>query len=139
MPNDTFLVDTSAWLFALRKDANPEVKSRLDTLLREDAVVISGIIKLELLGGTRTREEFSRLKSRLDALPYVLMEEPLLWDLASEMAFDLRRKGITIPYTDILIASAAVKEDIILLHANVHFDQVAKNSQLRVESFVNRV
>jgi len=126
MPNDTFLVDTSAWLFALRKDANPEVKSRLDTLLREDAVVISGIIKLELLGGTRTREEFSRLKSRLDALPYVLMEEPLLWDLASEMAFDLRRKGITIPYTDILIASAAVKEDIILLHANVHFDQVAK-------------
>ena len=139
MPNDIFLVDTSAWLFALRKDANPEVKSRLDTLLREDAVVISGIIKLELLGGTRTREEFSRLKSRLDALPYVLMEEPLLWDLASDMAFDLRRKGVTIPYTDILIASAAIKEDIILLHANVHFDQVAKNSQLRVESFVNRV
>jgi len=139
MPNDTFLVDTSAWLFALRKDANPEVKSRLDTLLREDAVVITGIIKLELLGGTRTREEFSRLKSRLDALPYVLMEEPLLWDLASEMAFDLRRKGITIPYTDILIASAAVKEDIILLHADVHFDQVARHSKLRVESFVNRV
>ena len=139
MPNDTFLVDTSAWLFALRKDANPEVKSRLDTLLREDAVVISGIIKLELLGGTRTREEFSRLKSRLDALPYVLMEEPLLWDLTSEMAFDLRRKGITIPYTDILIASAAVKEDIILLHADVHFDQVARHSKLRVESFVNRV
>ena len=139
MPNDTFLVDTSAWLFALRKDANPEVKSRLDPLLREDAVVITGIIKLELLGGTRTHEEFSRLKSRLDALPYVLMEEPLLWDLASDMAFDLRRKGVTIPYTDILIASAAIKEDIILLHADVHFDQVAKNSQLRVESFVNRV
>ena len=139
MPNDTFLVDTSAWLFALRKDANPEVKSRLDILLREDAVVITGIIKLELLGGTRTHEEFSRLKSRLDALPYVLMEEPSLWDLASDMAFDLRRKGVTIPYTDILIASAAVKEDIILLHADVHFDQVARHSKLRVESFVNRI
>jgi hypothetical protein len=139
MPNDTFLVDTSAWLFALRKGANPEVKSRIDTLLREDAVVITGIIKLELLGGTRTREEFSRLKGRLDALPHVRMEEPLLWDLASEMAFDLRRKGLTIPYTDILIASAAIKEDIILLHADVHFDQVARHSTLRVESFVNRV
>ena len=139
MPNDTFLVDTSAWLFALRKDANPEIKSRLDTLLREDIVLITGIIKLELLGGTRTREEFSRLKSRLDALPYVPMEEPLLWDLAYEMAFDLRRKEVTIPYTDILIASAAIKEDIILLHADVHFDQVAKHSKLRVESFVNRL
>ena len=139
MPNDTFLVDTSAWLFALRKDANPEIKSRLDTLLREDIVLITGIIKLELLGGTRTREEFSRLKSRLDALPYVSIEEPLLWDLAYEMAFDLRRKGVTIPYTDILIASAAIKEDIILLHADAHFDQVAKHSKLRVESFVNRL
>jgi len=139
MPNDTFLVDTSAWLFALRKDANPEIKSRLDTLLREDIVLITGIIKLELLGGTRTREEFSRLKSRLDALPYVPMEEPLLWDLAYEMAFDLRRKGVTIPYTDILIASAAIKEDIILLHADVHFDQLAKHSKLSVESFVNRI
>jgi predicted nucleic acid-binding protein len=139
MPNDTFLVDTSAWLFALRKDANPEVKSRLDTLLRDDVVVITGIIKLELLGGIRTRKEFSRLKSRLDALHYVPMEEPLLWDLAYEMAFDLRRKGVTIPYTDILIASAAIKEDIILLHADIHFDQVARHSKLRVESFVNRV
>jgi len=139
MPNDTFLVDTSAWLFALRKDANPEIKSRLDTLLREDAVVITGIIKLELLGGTRAREEFSRLKSRLDALPYIPMEEPLLWDLAYEMAFDLRRKGLTIPYTDILIASAAIKEDVTLLHADVHFDQVARHSKLRVESFVNRI
>ena len=139
MPNDTFLVDTSAWLFALRKDANPEIKSRLDTLLREDVVVITGIIKLELLGGTRTREEFSRLKSRLEGLPYVPMEEPLLWDVASEMAFDLRRKGVTVPYTDILIASAAVKEDVTLLHADVHFDQVARHSKLRVESFVNRI
>ena len=139
MLNDTFLVDTSAWLFALRKDANPEIKSRLDTLLREDIVLITGIIKLELLGGTRTREEFSRLKSRLDALPYVPMEEPLLWDVAYEMAFNLRRKGVTIPYTDILIASVAIKEDITLLHADVHFDQIAKHSKLRVESFVNRI
>lgn len=139
MPNDTFLVDTSAWLFALRKDANLEIKARLDTLLREDAVAITGIIKLELLGGTRTREELRRLKSRLDALKYVPMEEPLLWDLTYEMAFNLRRKGLTIPYTDILIASAAIKEDVILLHADIHFDQVARHSKLRVESFVNRI
>ena len=139
MANEVFLVDTSAWLFALRKDANPEIKSRLDTLLREDAVVTTGIIKLELLGGTRTRKEFSRLMRRLDALPYVSMEGPLLWDLAYETAFNLRRKGLTIPYTDILIASAAIKENVILLHADFHFDQVARHSTLRVESFVDRI
>jgi predicted nucleic acid-binding protein len=139
MPNDVFLVDTSAWLFALRKDANPEIKSRLDNHLREDAVVTTGIIKLELLGGTRKRKEFSRLMRRLDALPYVSMEDPLLWDLANETAFNLRRKGLTIPYTDILIASAAIKENVILLHADIHFNQVARHSNLRVESFVDRI
>jgi predicted nucleic acid-binding protein len=55
------------------------------------------------------------------------------------MAFDLRRKGLTIPYTNILIASAAIKEDMILLHADVHFDQVARHSTLKVETFANRV
>ena len=139
MPNETFLVDTSAWIFALKKDAHPELKSRLDSLLRENAICIMGIIKLELLGGTRTQGEFSRLKRRLDALPYISIEDPSLWDLAFEMNFSFRRKGLTIPYTDILIASAAIKEDVILLHADIHFDQVAKHSKLRVESFVNRI
>jgi predicted nucleic acid-binding protein len=139
MPTETFLVDTSAWLFALRKDPNPEIKSRLDTLLREHAIAIMGIIKLELLGGTRTPREFNRLKKGLDALPYISMEEPSLWDLASEMAFNLRRKGLTIPYTDILIASAAIKEDVILLHADIHFDQMARYSKLRSESYVTRI
>lgn len=139
MPNEIFLVDTSAWLFALRRDAHPEIRSRLDNLLRDDCVAIMGMVKLELLGGTRTHEEFKRLKSRLDALTYFSIEEPPLWDLASEMAFDLRRKGLTIPYTDILIASASIKGNLVLLHADSHFDQIAKYSGLKVESFVDRM
>jgi len=139
MPNEIFLVDTSAWLFALKKDPNPELKSRLDSLLRENAICIMGIIKLELLGGTRTQREFSRLKRRLDALPYISIEESSLWDLAFEMTFSLRRKGLTIPYTDILIATAAIKEDVILLHADMHFDQVARYSKLRIESYVTKI
>lgn len=139
MPNEIFLVDTSAWLFALRKDANPEIKSRLDNLLRDDCVAIMGMVKLELLGGTRTHEEFKRLKSRLDALTYVSMEELSLWDIAYELAFNLRRKGLTIPYTDILIASAAIKDDLVLIHADNHFDEIARYSKLKVESFVNRI
>jgi predicted nucleic acid-binding protein len=139
MASETFLVDTSAWLFALRRDVYPEIKSRIDALLREDALFITGIIMLELLGGTRTLKEFSRLKSRLYALPYISMEEPSFWDLAFEMSFSLRRKGLTIPSTDILIASAAIKEDVILLHADIHFDHIARSSTLKVESFVGKV
>jgi len=139
MASETFLVDTSAWLFALRRDVYPEIKSRIDALLREDALFITGIIMLELLGGTRTLKEFSRLKSRLNALPYISVEAPSFWDLAFEMSFSLRRTGLTIPSTDILIASAAIKEDVILLHADIHFDHIARSSTLKVESFVGKV
>ena len=52
------LIDTSAWLFALRRNFHPAVKERIDALLKENDVAIIGIIQLELLGGTRSEEEF---------------------------------------------------------------------------------
>ena len=35
MPNDLFLVDTSAWLLALRKDFIPAIKDRLARIIHE--------------------------------------------------------------------------------------------------------
>ena len=54
MPGSLFLVDTSAWLLGLRKDFLPVVKDRIDHLLREDAIVTTGIVKLEIVEGTKT-------------------------------------------------------------------------------------
>jgi len=53
MPNDLFLVDTSAWLLALRKDFIPTVKDRIDHLLKEDTIITTGMVKLELLGAAK--------------------------------------------------------------------------------------
>jgi predicted nucleic acid-binding protein len=96
------------------------------------------MIKLELLGGTKTKKEFDRLKSRLDAL-YEISTDSKLWGSAGQLAFDLQRKGLTIPYTDILIASAAIESKVILLHADLHFDLIAEKRELRVESYVKQV
>jgi predicted nucleic acid-binding protein len=38
MPNEFFLVDTSVWIFALRKDPVPQIRNRMDSLLKEDVV-----------------------------------------------------------------------------------------------------
>ena len=129
------LIDTSAWIFALKKNFHPFVKERIEKILTESDVAINGIIELELLGGTRTEKEYERLKSRLDALYYVDSTKSL-WDGASELAFDLKRKGMNVPYTDILIAATALQERAILLHADSHFDTIAKHSELKVESLV---
>jgi len=132
------LVDTSAWIFALKKNPFLPLKNRIDLLLREDLVVSFGMIKLELLGGTKTKKEFNRLKSRLEAF-YEISTDAILWGVASQLAFKLHRKSLTIPYTDILIACAALESKAVLLHADAHFDLLAKHTELKVESFLSLV
>jgi len=132
------LVDTSAWIFALRKNPFIKLKDRIDYLLETDNIFTFGMIKLELLGGTKTTEEFDRLKNRLNAL-YEIPTDTELWGSAGKLAFDLQRKGLTIPYTDILIASAAIQSKSILLHADSHFDLIVGRADLKVESYVEQV
>jgi len=132
------LIDTSAWLFALKKNFHPVIKERIELVLIESDVATNGIIALELLGGTKSEKEYNRLKSRLDALYYIEATKSL-WDLSSNLVFDLRRKGVTVPYTDIFIAASAMKEKAILLHADSHFDVIANHTDLKVESFVSLI
>jgi predicted nucleic acid-binding protein len=136
MPNNLFLVDTSVWILALRKDFLPDVKDRVAYLLKENAIITSGMIKLELLGGTKEEKEFQRLKIRLDALEMVETNTSL-WERAYDLAFSLRRKGITVPYTDILIAASALIMAATVVHADSHFDLIAHQCDIKVESFVD--
>ena len=136
MPNNLFLVDTSAWILALRKDFLPGIKDRIAYLLKENAIITASMIKLELLGGTREEKEFQRLKSRLDALETVETNTSL-WERAYDLTFSLRRKGITVPYTDILIAASALIVDATIVHADSHFDLMRPQCGLKVESFVD--
>ena len=136
MLNNAFLVDTSAWILALRKGFVLSVKQRIDHLLKENAIIITGMVKLEILGGTKTETEFQRLKRRLDALESVKSDDSL-WEKSYDLAFKLRRKGITVPYTDILIAACALKTGSTIVHADAHFDLMAGHIGLKVESFVS--
>ncbi len=130
------IIDTSAWVFALKKNFHPLIKDRIDTMLMESDVGINGIIELELLGGAKTDQEYKRLKSRLDALHYIEADK-VLWDSSSKLAFDLKRKGVSVPYTDIFIAASAIQEKAVLLHADSHFDTISEHSDLKVESLVS--
>ena len=138
MPDEPVLVDTSAWLFALRKDFLPQIKDRVDLLLKENLVLTSGIIKLELLAGTRSEAEYDRLKARLSALESIETDDSL-WEKACEMGFKLRRNGVTVPYTDILISTCAFARGCMVLHADSHFDLISKHLDLGCESYVEIV
>ena len=127
------LIDTSAWIFALRRPPHHLVRDRVDDLLGENRVAILPMISLELLGG-----EFQRLKSGLESLHQVPLGKRE-WDKAARLAFELRRRGKTIPYTDILIGAVALLYDLTLLHVDSHFHLIAEELPLRVESFVGQL
>ena len=136
MLNNLVLIDTSVWILALRKSPSPLVKDQVEHLLAENRVAIAPMIRLELLGGTKSLSEFNRLKSRLDALHQIPTNEAN-WELATQLAFKLRQQGKVIPYADILIGSAAILAGCLLLHADRHFDLMAEDAKLSVRSLVS--
>jgi hypothetical protein len=137
-----FLVDTSAWIFALRKNPFMPIMDRIEHLLELDVIYTFGMVRLEILGGVKTKDEFDRLKSRFESL-YEIPADNELWESASKLAFSLQRKGLSIPYTDILIATAAIKSEATLLHADQHFDLISEKmsggKELKVESYASRI
>jgi len=138
MDNNLVLVDTSVWILALRKSPVPAARHEVEDLLAANRAAIVPMVRLELLGGTRSPQEFTRLKSRLGALHQIPAEEST-WDMAERLSFELRRQGKIIPYTDILIGSAAILSSALLLHADRHFDLMAEDTDLNVRSLVSAV
>ncbi|MBI4322206.1 MAG: PIN domain-containing protein [Chloroflexi bacterium] len=131
-----FLVDTSAWIFALRQVPVEAILRRIDTLLEMDVAATCGLVELELLGGAASEKEYSRLRSRLTGLHRLPIEETD-WEGAARLAFSLRRTGVTVPFTDVLLSALALRYDAVLLHADRDFDLVAQKSALRVESLAD--
>ena len=108
----------------------------MDALLRQHVVATSGMVRLELLGGARDAPEWSELAVVLGGLHQLPVTEET-WDEAASIAYELRRVGITVPFTDILIATIAIHADATVLHRDRHFDLIAQHTPLRVESHVS--
>ena len=133
-----YLVDTSVWIFAVRRNPQPAIRNRVAALLEMDQIAICGLVELELLGGAANAGEFSRLKARLHGLHRFSIGD-LEWEAAAESAFALRRLGVTVPFTDVLLAAVALRHNAILLHADRDFDLIAKHTALDVESLADLV
>jgi len=111
------------------------MKERMEHLLLKNVVAIMPIVKVELLGGTRNELEFQRLQKRLESLILCDISTDI-WDKAAKLAYDLRRKGVTIPHTDIIIAAVALQHNATLLHLDKHFDIIAQHTSLKAENIL---
>ncbi len=120
--NPNVLVDTSVWIDYFNV---PDSKSGkiVEQLLRSGRAVCSGIILTELLQGAKIEKEFDALLESMVALPF--LETTLnTWIEAGRISFKLRRKGITIPVTDLIIASLSLENNCLIVTSDPHFDKI---------------
>lgn len=118
------IVDTSAWIEYFNKP-DSGVGNAVDLILREGKAVIGGIILTELLQGAKILKEFDAIMESMLSLP--LLETRLnTWVKAGRISFELRRKGITIPTTDLIIAALALENNCMVLTLDSNFYKIPK-------------
>ncbi len=117
------LVDTSAWVEALRRDGDISIRTQVAALLKGGRIVLCDIIVLELWNGARGEDERSKLRKIIATLDRVPITEEV-WNAAHSLATTCRTHGITVPATDLLVAATARVHGLDLLDADRHFEMI---------------
>jgi len=85
----------------------------------------------ELLQGIKSEGEKNKILSILATLPYFEMTQKL-WRSAAEVSLSLKKHGVSLPLSDIFIATIAVENDLSIYTLDNHFTQIPN---LKLHSF----
>ncbi len=118
MNSEKCLIDTTIWVlyFKGEKELEDEIKS---LLLKERAATCE-IVTLEVLRGAKSQKEYGQLHADFAALSTLRLTN-IIWEKSYKIGFKLRRTGINVPLTDILIATVASHYNCLLLHRDKQF------------------
>jgi predicted nucleic acid-binding protein len=125
----SFLVDTSVWSLALRRDEPvpcPEVLALRDALLGASQVFTTGLVLQELLQGFAGPEARGQLIERFSALGFL---QPDREDHihAAEVRNTCRRAGVQVGTIDALLIQLCLRHDLELLSADRDFPSAARH------------
>ena len=92
-------------------------------LIGSNRIVVTEMIRLEVVGGAKSNKEFENFRADFSALECLKTTERE-WNLAEHLSFDLNRKGRRVPSTDLLIAAVAISYNLPLWHIDSDFERV---------------
>ena len=116
------VADTSVWIPYFNQPHSQE-KQILDALIEDDNLALVGIVVTELLQGCRTAKEAALLVDALSALHFIEMTF-LAWKRAGEISARLRRRGITLPISDLIVAGVALQQGCEVYTLDTHFHKI---------------
>lgn len=133
MASDLILLDTSAWLCFFQAKPGHAGQDLVKKLLMEQRVATTPPIILELLEGVDLKAA-EELLAELGVLPSLPVTEAT-WQNSFKLASQLRQAsgGKRFPFSDLLIACVAMEHQCPVLHADPHFDEIARHSGLAVQ------
>lgn len=114
------VVDTSVFVDFLRGKPVP----RFEALLRENSVLLSPYVRLELLQGVR-RNEAKALGRLLTGIPQV-PHHPEIFEVAEAMGQKVKGTGLNVGLVDLLIAAQARITHSALLSSDGVFEKLQK-------------
>lgn len=115
------LADTSVWIEFFKQ--NSGTGDALEALILEDAVWACGVVLFELAQGVRSEVEKAKILTTVSHLRYAEMSKTL-WQKAGDLSSALRKKGLTIPLSDIFIAVIAIEHNLSVFTLDGHFEQI---------------
>ena len=114
------MVDTCAWVDFLR-NKHGRLGDIVVSLIKNDSAILCDVVVAELLQGIKSKTEKQQLQLLFETVERVAVI-PSDWDEAGNLLQQLRRKGITLPLTDALIATVAQRKQLAVLTTDKHFD-----------------
>lgn len=124
------LVDSSAFIEYYRPRGLPAIQNAVDKAVEADLVAVNGVIQVEVLGFASGQPSLRELRHDFGSFHWLEVERTD-FDLATEIGLSLRKKGITVPAPDLIIAASAILADAVLYHADSHYDSLALHFDLK--------
>jgi predicted nucleic acid-binding protein len=127
------IVDTSVWIDFFNNERNRHSNFLAEAIESDEPIYLHSIILMEILQGFRSDRDHAAVRDVLLSYDFV-REDPVADAMgASDLYRSLKKKGAAIRKSlDCLIAYAAIKNGMPLLHRDRDFDRIAQHSKLKV-------
>ena len=115
------LVDSSWYIGHMRAGRRPLRELQPIEFTRD--IATCGIVRAEVARGIRDEGLLKKFRASWDVMLYVPMDNKL-WLEAENLAWQLDRRGVILPLTDILIACCARRIGAVVLTFDKHFSHI---------------
>ena len=121
------LVDSSVWIDYYRPQGPEGLKRRLQEELRLGTVATMGLIAVEVLQGAPSASALASLQEDFLGLEWLEITQDV-WVEAARLGAKLRQAGLSLPATDVVIASTAMHYRCRLWHRDKDFTRLAHHT-----------